>query len=129
MYTIEEKINMYQWYKKNSLRKVRELFMIHYPSRPLPSIATIHKFIQKFNSEASEGLVVNCYKQGRENCPILNELLSEENIDSICRTCLVRNTKETMTSIFDHLEYFEDDERHAIPIFELLADVSTIKAN
>ena len=49
MYTIHEKIHLYNWYcSGSSLRQVRALFSVEYPDRPIPSISTISRIVKKF---------------------------------------------------------------------------------
>jgi transposase len=54
-YSNEERIFMVKtFYSGVSLRRVRDLFEFH--TRPIPSVSTIHKFVQKFERCANISL-------------------------------------------------------------------------
>lgn len=51
IYTLQEKIRIYNWYSSGfSLRQVRDYFSVEYPERPIPSLTTISKIAAKFKS-------------------------------------------------------------------------------
>lgn len=58
----------------------------------------------------------------------MNEILSETNINVVCRACLKQVTSE-MLSIFDNIEYTEESDQKKILILELLVDASKIDVN
>lgn len=56
-YSIDEKVTMIKWYYTgNSLRAVSEMFSVHFPAKPIPSISLIKHIISKFESK---GTVIN----------------------------------------------------------------------
>ena len=79
MYSTEEKIQILQWYQAgSSMRIVRDLFSIQYPTRPIPSLATIWNIIKNFNAR---GCVVNSHHQRNRRCHILTE---EMKLNVLC---------------------------------------------
>lgn len=79
MYTKEEKIAIVHWHlSNNSLRQVRDLFSVHYPDRPIPSIGSIHNMIRKFNVD---GCIVNFHKKRVKTCHVLTE---EMQLNILC---------------------------------------------
>ena len=48
-YSNEERIFMVKtFYSGNSLRRVRDLFAVHFNNRPIPSASTIQKYVRRF---------------------------------------------------------------------------------
>jgi hypothetical protein len=56
-YSNEERIFMVKtFYSGVSLRRVRDLFAVKFHTRTIPSVSTIHKFVEKFDRCANISL-------------------------------------------------------------------------